>query len=76
MPMEKIVQYIYQEGSLHLALRGGRLVRWCWVNFQCRRVLLILKMVVQGHTALAVGVVGLFFSSLSPVFPSLVETAR
>ena len=24
---------------LFLPLRGGRVVRWCWVNFQCRGVL-------------------------------------
>ena len=35
--------------------RGGRVVRWCWVNFQSRGVLLILIIVGQGPTALAVG---------------------
>ena len=34
---------------------GGRVVRRCWVNFQCRGVLLICMIVGQGHTALAVG---------------------
>ena len=34
---------------------GGRVVRWCWVNFQSRGVLLILIIVGQGPTALAVG---------------------
>ena len=34
---------------------GGRVVRWCWVNFQCRGVLLIRIIVWQGPTALAVG---------------------
>ena len=37
---------------------GGRVVRWCWVNFQCRGVLLILIIVGQGPTALAVGAGG------------------
>ena len=37
---------------------GGRVVRWCWVNFQCRGVLLIWIRVGQGPTALAVGVGG------------------
>ena len=23
----------------HFSLGGGRVVRWCWVNFQCRGVL-------------------------------------
>ena len=61
---------------------GGRVVRWCWVNFQCRGVLLIWIRVGQGPTALAVGVGGgcldifslvCHFSFLSP---SLWETAR
>ena len=38
--------------------RGGRVVRWCWVNFQCRGVLLIWITVGQGPTALAVGADG------------------
>ena len=33
---------------------GGRLVRWCWVNFQCRGVLTIWIIVGQVPTALAV----------------------
>ena len=35
--------------------RGDRVVRWCWVNFQCRGVLLIWIRVGQGPTALALG---------------------
>ena len=31
------------------------MVRWCWVNFQCRGVLLIWIRVGQGPTALAIG---------------------
>ena len=34
------------------------MVRWCWVNFQCRGVLLIWKIVGQGPTVLAVGAGG------------------
>ena len=58
------------------------MVRWCWVNFQCRGVLLIWIRVGQGPTVLAVGAGGgcldiftlvYHFSSLSP---SLWETAR
>ena len=45
------------------------MVRWCWVNFQCRGVLLILIVVGQGPTALSVGAGGgcldIFFSHLS-----------
>ena len=57
-------------------------MRWCWVNFQCRGVLLIWIKVGQGPTALAVGaggVVWTFFSLIylfSFLFPSLWETAR
>ena len=61
---------------------GGRVVRRCWLNFQCRGILLILITVGQGPTALAVGAGGgcldiftlvYHFSFLSP---SLWETAR
>ena len=61
---------------------GGRVVRWSWVNFQCRGVLLVWIRVGQGPTALAVGAGGgcldiftliYHFSSLSP---SLWETTR
>ena len=41
-----------------LSVGGGREVRWCWVNFQCRGVLLISIRVGQGPTALAVERVG------------------
>ena len=32
------------------------MVRWCWVNFQCGGVLLILTIVGQGSSALALHV--------------------
>ena len=57
-------------------------MRWSWVNFQCRGVLLVWIRVGQGPTALAVGAGGgcldIFtliypFSSLSP---ALWETTR
>ena len=63
-------------------LRGGRVVRWCWVNFQCRGVLLIWTRVGQGPTALAVGAGGACLDIFSLVYcfsflsPSLWETAR
>ena len=61
---------------------GGRVVRWCWVNFQCRGVLLNLIQVGQGPTALAVGAGGGCLDIFSLVYhfsflsPSLWETAR
>ena len=61
---------------------GGRVVRWCVVNFQCRGVLLIWIRVGQGPTALAMGAGGgcldiftLVYHFSSPS-PSLWETAR
>ena len=62
--------------------RGGRVVRWCWVNFQCRGVLLIWIRVGQGPTALTVGAGGGCLVVFSLVYhfsflsPSLWETAR
>ena len=48
------------------------MVRRCWVNFQCRGVLLISIIVGQGPIALAIGagggLFGHFFSHLSPLF--------
>ena len=51
---------------------GGRVVRGCWVNFQCRDVLLIWIIVGQGPIALAVGAGGgvwtFFLSSITSLF--------
>ena len=59
--------------------RGGRVVRQCWVNFQCRGVLLIRIIVGQGPIVLA-GVCCLDIFSLIYHFSyfssSLWETAR
>ena len=52
------------------------MVRWCWVNFQCRGVLLVWIVVVgQGPSALAVGAGGgsldiLLLSIISLLSPS------
>ena len=60
----------------------GRVVRWCWVNFQCRGVLLIWIRVGQGPTALAVGAGGGCLDIFPLVYPisllspSFWETAR
>ena len=61
---------------------GGRVVRWSWINFQVRGVLLVWIRVGQGPTALAVGVGGGcldIFTLIYPVSflsPSLWETTR
>ena len=51
---------------------GGRVVRRCWVNFQCRSALLIWIIVGPGPIVLAVGAdggrLGIFFSNLSLLF--------
>ena len=57
-------------------------MQWCWVNFQCRGVLLIWIRVGQGPTALAVGAGGGCLDIFSLVYrfsflsPSFWETAR
>ena len=62
------------------SLGGGRVVRWSWVNFQCRGVLLVWIRVGQGPTALAVGAGGgcldifTLIYPFSPLSPSLWET--
>ena len=55
-----------------ISMRGGRVVRWCWVNFQCWGVLLIWIIVEQGPTALVVdaggGCLDIFLSSITSLF--------
>ena len=66
----------------HISTSGGRVVRWCWVNFQCRGVLLIWIRVEQGPTALAVGAGGGYLDIFSLIYrfsflsPSLWEKAQ
>ena len=63
---------------------GGRVVRWSWVNFQCRGVLLIWIRIGQGPTTLAVGAGGgcldifslVYYFSFLSLSLSLWETAR
>ena len=63
------------------SLGGGRVVRWCWVNFQCRASYK-LDPVGQGPTGLAVGAGGgcldifTLIYPFSPLSPSLWQTAR
>ena len=84
--LNKKLPLVFHHGADHTRLSfwlgGGRVVRWCWVNFQCRGVLLIWIIVGQGPTAIAVGAGGdcLDIFSLECHFsfltPSLWETAR
>ena len=64
-----IVQVMDQSVTSYQHVGGGRVVRWSWVNFQCRGVLLIWIIVWQELTALAVGAgrggLDIFFSRLS-----------
>ena len=61
---------------------GGRVERRCWVNFQCRGVLLGWTIVGQGPIALAVGAGGGCLDIFSLIYlfsflsPSLWESAR
>ena len=63
-------------------LRGGRVVRRCWVNFQCRGVLPIWIKVGHGPIVLAIGAGGGCLDIFSLVYhfsflsPSPWETAR
>ena len=76
-----IFTLLYPFSALSPSLGGGRVERRCWVNFQCRGVLLVWMIVGQGPIALVVGAGGgcldifsliCLFSFLSP---SLWETA-
>ena len=57
------------------SIGGGRVVRRCWVNFQCWGVLLIWIIVEQGPIVLAVGAGGgcldIFFLPLSGRRPDI-----
>ena len=73
-------RYVETCPKISLLPGAGRVVWWCWINFQCLGVLLIWIRVGQGPTALAVGAGGgclnifslrFFLSSFS-----LRETAR
>ena len=64
------------------SVRSGRVVRWCWVNFQCQGVLLIWIIVGLGPTALVVGAGGGCLDIFSLIYhvsflsPYLWESAR
>ena len=52
---EYIVNNHYTRLLIVASFRGGRVVRWCWVNFQGRGVMLVWVVVGQGGIAFAVG---------------------
>ena len=57
--------------SFHMKFGVGRVVRWCWVNFQCRGVLLFWIIVGQGPVLDYSGTGGcldIFFSRPSFLF--------
>ena len=72
---------IYIFSAILIIPGGGRVVRRCWVNFQCRGVLLIWIIVGQGPIALAIGAGGGCMDIFSLIYhfsflsPSLWETA-
>ena len=58
------------ENSFYYALLGGgRVVRWSWIDFQVRGVLLVWIRVGQGPTALAVGVGGGCLDIFTLIYP-------
>ena len=76
------LQHISTKITRSRTVRGGRVVRWCLVNFQCQGILLIWISVGQGPTALAVGAGLICLDIFSLVYhfsflsPSLWEAAR
>ena len=65
-----IFTLLYLFSSLSPSLwRGGRVVRWSWVNFQCRGVLFVWIRVGQGPTALAVGAGGGCLDIFTLIYP-------
>ena len=68
--MGAINNYLFHSFPFQVGV--GRVVRLCWVNFQCRGVLLIWIIIGQGPIALAVGAGGvgldIFLSSVVSLF--------
>ena len=66
----------------YLTTGGGRVVRWCWVNFQCRGVLQFGFSRARAYCTYSRCVWGLFghfyshLSFFSPLSPTLWETVR
>ena len=64
------------KSSPRVGWSGGAVVRWCWINFQYRGVLLIWIIVREGPVALAGGAVGGCLDIFSLVSLSLWEMDR
>ena len=62
----KTTKFVDQSVVIH---GGGRVVRWCWVNFQCRGVLQFSITVGQGPIALAVGAGGGCLDIFTLIYP-------
>ena len=60
----------YERVALFL-LGDGRVVRWCWVHFQCRGFVLISLIIGQEPTVLAVGAGECCLDMFSLVYISL-----
>ena len=58
-------------GLVNMIFGGGQVVRWCWVNLQCRASYLFWIRVGHGPTALAVGAVGVVWTFFLPSIISL-----
>ena len=54
-PIRSSIPYPIKQTDIQTIQGGGRVMRRCWVNFQCRGVLLIWITVGQGPVVLAVG---------------------
>ena len=81
-PYPTVIKIVGRPGTGSLPIAPPDQPLWCdcWVNFQCRGVLLIWIIVGQGPTALAVGAGGVCLDIFSLVYhfsflsPSLWET--
>ena len=61
--------HLMQSDIIMYGLVGGvRVVRWCWVNFECQGILLIWIRIGQGPAALAVGGGGGCLDIFIPVY--------
>ena len=60
--------YSISRVHIYCDIRGGRVVRWCWVNFQCRGVLQLGYSRARAYCARSRCGWGLFGHFYSPLF--------